>query len=404
MLHASLFGLVAVFAGGTPAAAATVQPQQFAEPYIELWTSGDVLRRGNRAHVWFQTDVDAYVTVLRIDTDGRVRVLFPREPWLDNLVPGGYRVAVSAGMDGFGEHAFIVDDYPGQGYVFAIASYEPFEYRRIVRGDAWDYRTIGLRGEVTGDPYVAVMDIIDEISLDPYAVSYDVYPYYVERRYEYPRFLCYDCHEHVPYTRWDPYRYSCVRFRIVVHDDPYYYPTRVYRGSRVVYTRPHRIEPRYVFKDREPGTPYVTRARRPEVRDDRRDVVRESGNLGGRRRSPVASPRSTREGGDRALDQLRRQMKPVPKAPGLDTRRRVAPADTSNARPRPTLERRTPTRTPPAARRSPPTRPADKPARKPVIKPKPSGAQRGTPSPPARSRRPSPKTDKPDVRRRKPKP
>ncbi len=392
MLVMNLVGMAVVLAGTSAAPepkTASYVSGQGEQPFVELWTSGDLFRRGDRAHVWFRTDIDAYVTVLRIDTDGRVRVLYPEQPWQDNFVPGGYRIEVSPHAGGYGAYAFVVDDYPGQGYLFAIASLEPFEYRRLIRGDVWDYRAIGLRGQVTGDPYVAVMDIIDEIALDPYATSYDVYPYHVERRFEYPRFLCYDCHEHVSYDRWDPYRYSCVRFRIVVHDDPYYYPTRVYRGTRVVYTRPHRIEPRYVFKDRDPGTPYLTRARRPGERDVRNRTVTDPNDRG-----RVVSPRpETRERAPRAIDELRRQLKSVPRSSGIDVRRRASPSDTARTLRKPRLERRTPAR----ASTGDPRRaaPKDPPTRKPVIKPAPKSQS----TPPIR-KRPDNSKSKPQVKRR----
>ena len=60
---------------------------------------------------------------------------------------------------------------------------------------------------------------------------------------------------------WNPYGYWCTDFRVVIHDDPYYYPVYRYRGDRVVYTRP--LAPRspmFEFKARavgEPATPLI---------------------------------------------------------------------------------------------------------------------------------------------------
>src|SRR5512140_3346852 len=54
-------------------------------PGIRLWTTeDDVYRRGDRVHVYFRTERDAYVTIFRVDTDGRVRVIYPRDPSDDN--------------------------------------------------------------------------------------------------------------------------------------------------------------------------------------------------------------------------------------------------------------------------------------------------------------------------------
>ncbi|PYO94920.1 MAG: hypothetical protein DMD60_14025 [Gemmatimonadetes bacterium] len=219
------------------------------------------------------------MTVLRVDTDGRVRVLFPREPWEDNFARGSRDYELQGGYD---RDAFYIDDYPGVGYLFAIASADPFVYDGIQSRDHWDYRTIA-DGRVRGDPYVALTDLAQRIVPDGYSDwDYDIAPYYVQQHYDYPRFLCYDCHTYVSYSSWSPYDYTCVRFRIVVFDDPYYYPYRYYGGTRVVFTRPYRPEPRFIFKDRQASDAFITRVReRPENDNRRRDVGVRGRDLGG---------------------------------------------------------------------------------------------------------------------------
>ena len=241
-------------------------------PHVEIWTDrGDdpyVTGQGVRVH--FRTEQDAYVTILRIDTDGRVRVLFPREPWEDNFARGGRDYEVS-GRDS--RDAFYIDDYPGVGYIFAVVASDAFVYDALASHDHWDYRVIA-DGRVHGDPYVAVTDLAERIVPPGYGDwDYDLAPYYVQRHYDYPRFLCYDCHSYVNYSSWNPYAYSCVRFRVVVYDDPYYYPYRTYGATRVVFTRPLRPEPRFIFKDRQASDAFVTRVRtRPAEDNQRRDV------------------------------------------------------------------------------------------------------------------------------------
>ncbi len=239
-------------------------------PDVELWVSGDNLfRRGDRARVYFRTDEDAYVTVVRIDTDGRVDILFPEDPYDDNEVRGGHTYRVY----GHGQESFVINDYPGLGYIFAIASWEPFDYDRVSRGRHWDYHYAG--GRVHGDPYIAARDFADML-LDPRATySFDVAEYHVERRVSYPRFLCYDCHAYRPYQVWNPYSHACVKFRIVVWDDPYYYPYHRYGGRRVVYVRERVREPRYEFKELPRGTrprdvTLIEHRRRPSDVDQRR--------------------------------------------------------------------------------------------------------------------------------------
>jgi len=302
-------------------------------PRIELWTDrGDatVYRRGERVRVYFRTDEDAFVTVLRVDTDGRVRVLFPEDPWVDNFARAGQAYEVRPRDV---RYAFALDEYPGQGYVFALATLDPFDYREIVRGDHWDYPAIADGGRITGDPYLAIQDLADLIVPANYdAYGYDLTTYYVEHYYEYPRFLCYDCHSYVAYPYWDPYSYSCVRFRIVVYDDPYYYPARVYAANRVVYPRVARIEPRYVFKDRTPTDAYVVRVRaRPAESPSRRAdegaiTGRDLGGVGTVATPIRGAPARVPEGvGTQGLTPTRRPDpigQPAPRSPDLVPDRR----------------------------------------------------------------------------------
>jgi hypothetical protein len=260
-------------------------------PDVELWVSGDNLfRRGDRARVYFRTDEDAYVTIVRIDTDGRVDILFPEDPYDNAEVRGGHTYRVY----GHGHESFVINDYPGLGYIFAIASWEPFDYERVSRGRHWDYRYAG--GRVHRDPYVAARDFAELLLEDSRAsYSFDVAEYHVERRVSYPRFLCYDCHTYRPYPVWNPYSHACVRFRIVVWDDPYYYPYRRYGGRRVVYVRERVREPRYEFKELPRGTrpsdaTVVEYRRRPSTVDQRRPgSPLEDANVTSRRRTDESS-------------------------------------------------------------------------------------------------------------------
>src|SRR2546421_560838 len=250
-------------------------------PRVEVWTDrGDSpYTSGQAVRTHFRADRDAFVTILRVDTDGRVRVLFPREPWENNFARGGRDYEVQSGDE---RDAFYIDDYPGVGYLFAVAAADPFVYDGIQSKDHWDYRLIA-DGRVRGDPYVALTDLAQRIVPDGYSDwDYDIAPYYVQQHYDYPRFLCYDCHSYVSYPYWTPYDYTCVRFRIVVFDDPYYYPYRYYGGTRVVFTRPYRPEPRFIFKDRQASDAFITRVRERPVNDDRRrDVGVRGRDLGG---------------------------------------------------------------------------------------------------------------------------
>lgn len=312
-------------------------------PQIELWTDrdyGTVYHRGDRVRLYFRTDEDAYVTVFRVDTDGRIRVLFPEDPWEDNFARGGRAYEVRQRYE---RYAFLVDEYPGEGYVFALATRDPFDYRAVVRGDHWDYRAIADAGRISGDPYVAFQDLADAIVPAAYdSYGYDVVSYYVEQYYEYPRFLCYDCHAYQAFPSWNPYHEACLRFRIVIYDDPYYYPARVYSATRVVYRRERRIEARYVFKDRSATDAYLVRVRqRPVTPESRRAEETAAG------RSAAGAPPAFAPEAQPAPLPIRRAA-PASGAEGTSPTRRPEPLGGPPPRQPETLPRQRPADEPPA--------------------------------------------------------
>jgi Domain of unknown function (DUF4384) len=309
---AVLSSLVGAAAGWVGGSARLAEPSR-----IAVWTDRgeEPYASGEAAHVLFRSAADAYVTILRVDTDGRVQVLFPREPWQDNFVRGGREYAITGSH---GAVAFSVDDYPGVGYLFAVAAPDPFVYAAIARGDHWDYRGIA-DGRVRGDPYVALTELAQRIVPDGYPYwDYDIVPYYVERHYDYPRFLCYDCHSYVSYPFWRPYDFSCPRFRIVTYDDPDYYPSRYSGGAPVVVSRSLRPEPRFVFTDRQGAEPFVTRVR---------------GRAVTAARPPDIAPRG--RDGDAGLRPPSPGGRPTPAAGAADRRNRDRRDDRPGARPVP---------------------------------------------------------------------
>src|SRR5437762_8512565 len=93
-------------------------------PRVEVWTDrGDSpYASGQAVRVHFRADRDAFVTILRVDTDGRVRVLFPSGPWADNFAGAARDYEVQAR---YARDAFSVDHYPRGRYPFAVASADP---------------------------------------------------------------------------------------------------------------------------------------------------------------------------------------------------------------------------------------------------------------------------------------
>ena len=226
-----------------------------------------VMRRGDRARIYYRVSESAFVAVFQIDTNGTARMIFPSSPRENHFARGGrdYRILFP------GSSYWYVDDDPGMGYFFIVASPVPFDFSQFGpswQTGAWDLSYVG--GQVYGDPYLAMDDYVAALIPDWEYVTYglDFTAYHVDQRYEYPRFLCYDCHGFRPYQVWNPYAYTCMSFRVVIYNDPYYYPVTRYRGTRVVYVQPRRGVAQFAFKERaagEPGTPQFVVRNTPPV-------------------------------------------------------------------------------------------------------------------------------------------
>ena len=404
-------------AGRLDASVSYIHAQQVSEPRIWLDRGTDpVLEPGDRVRIYYRTPADAYVAILQIDTDGTTRMLYPRSPTERHYARADrdYRLL-------FPRSAYWnVDDRPGVGYFFVVSSPTPLDlsdFRYSYYDGGWDLSAVG--STVYSDPYLAMDDYVARLVPDWEDVDYglDFISYSVGAAHEYPRFLCYQCHGFRPYSSWNPYRYTCVDFRVVVYDDPYYYPSRRYRADRVVMVGPRNpTRPRFGFKERapgEPGTPVLV-VRRPE-RDDSPPVAdrpRTDQRVGRSRvvsppvvRSPTTTRRRDTSGGDvpRVRPDAGRVTPPPagdrkPRRPTLerrstppsqDTRSRSEPA---RPRPTPTQPRQSPQPDRPSTRRpdnplaGPSSRP---PSTRPLPEPRPS--TRPQPSSGSSSARPAPR-------------
>lgn len=267
-----------------------------------------LLDTGDRVRVYYRTSEDAYVAVFHIDTDGRTRLVYPTRPGDRHYVRGDRDYRLLFGRSQY----WYVDDEPGLGYYFIVASAEPMDFSQIPYSSydrEWDLTRVG--NEVYSDPYVAMDEYVAALVPDWEYIDYglDFAEYSVGRRHQYPRFMCYDCHGYRPYYAWNPYAYSCSTFRVVLWDDPYYYPPVRYRGDRVVFVgRRLGTRPRYEFKERgdgdRSGSPLVQRRTGPQRTAQRRTSNRgvvtspslrgTGGESSVRRTAPELNDRGTR--------------------------------------------------------------------------------------------------------------
>ena len=211
-----------------------------------------VLRRGDRVRVFYRASRDAHVSIFHIDTNGFVRLLHPGSPTDGHLARGGrdYRVL-------FPESRYWqVDEDEGKGYLFMVASPVPLDFSGFAY--SWyegGWNLAALAQTAYRDPFLIMDDVVTALIPEEAGEhALDFVAYDIDRPHDYPRFLCYQCHGFRPMFDWNPYGHWCTDFRVVIHDDPYYYPVYRYSGDRVVYPRsPEPWRPMFEFKERADG-------------------------------------------------------------------------------------------------------------------------------------------------------
>ena len=171
------------------------------DPPVQLKLSDRMLARGQSEKIHVRTAADGYLVVLRTDTQGKVRMLYPLNPTDDDAVSGGQQIEIPGRG---GRDAFSAFSGPGTGMVLAAWSDQPFNFDSFTTNGHWN--RAGLVADTSGaDAETAMLGIVDQMSAGPY--KYDVMAYSVGNRTY-----------HQGYAGWynNPWWYS-------PYFDPWYY-------------------------------------------------------------------------------------------------------------------------------------------------------------------------------------
>ena len=127
---------------------------------------------GERAKVYVQTATDGYLLVLRVDTQGNIRVLFPVDPTDNAAILGGHKFEVRSRGD---RDAFTVSENRGGGMVLAVRADHPFTFAGFTTGHHWNAAALAPDSGTGGDPQAAMLGIVDRMTDGHY--DYDVASY-----------------------------------------------------------------------------------------------------------------------------------------------------------------------------------------------------------------------------------
>ncbi len=174
---------VALFALLMPTLTVAATPVVQQDPPLQIWLSNnDHLEFDEKIRVYVRTEADGHLMVLHADPEGRIRVLFPLDPFSDDFIRGGRDFEI---RDRENHDAIRTVEEVGYGTVYVAFSEDPFRYGEFSRGDHWDYRVFD-EYEITGDAEGALTQITQRMAVGSSFV-YDTDTYYLSPPSAYTR-------------------------------------------------------------------------------------------------------------------------------------------------------------------------------------------------------------------------
>ncbi len=168
---------------------------------------GAVFRPGRDINLTFQTSKDAYVVIYNIDSEGYVNLLFPADGKLKRVNGRKVYFLPEQGSGIYWE----TGDKTGVEYIHAVAvsngdqiALDELYFLAQSRKKSDDERF-----KIDMDPFLAFNMIDEEIALDAEnnPPSTDFTYFYINRKVDYPRYLCDSCHGKGKIS--DPYAMEC---------------------------------------------------------------------------------------------------------------------------------------------------------------------------------------------------
>jgi hypothetical protein len=182
--HRALLAPLALILGITPGIAVAQRESrpnanaryEEAAPTVDVWLDQFTYTSGQTIRANFESDNGAYVTVVRVTTDGRLYVLYPRRPDQQRRYASSRRDNNEIPFSS--DPAYYIDEPPGTGFVFAIASFDRFDYSRYSWGSRWRDPRLAT---TLADPFAVVSSFVSQTLDVRSAYTFDYEQYEVRR-------------------------------------------------------------------------------------------------------------------------------------------------------------------------------------------------------------------------------
>jgi len=146
-------------------------------PAVDVWLDQVSYDRGAYIRPYFTTEPGAYVTVIRITSDGELRMMYPRRP--DEQKPWALGQLTNDRLPFANDPSLSLHESSGNGFVFAIASYRPFDFRQFRQGNFWNTARLAAFGRHE-DPFQVMRRFVDQILpvTADFSMDYEIYEIY----------------------------------------------------------------------------------------------------------------------------------------------------------------------------------------------------------------------------------
>jgi hypothetical protein len=144
-------------------------------PRVDIWLDGYSYRYGEIIRPRIVTEPGAYITIVRVTSDGELRVLYPGRPGFQQRYRDGQFAndRVPETSDG----SFYLRESGGTGFIFAIASFNRFDYSYYSSPSGfWSTARLASASRF-GNPFEIMRSFAEEtVGGDgEYAVDYEMY-------------------------------------------------------------------------------------------------------------------------------------------------------------------------------------------------------------------------------------
>lgn len=143
-------------------------------PQVQVWLEDKSFYSGDIIRPYVTTEPGAYLTVIRVTTDGSLEVLYPQRP--QNQVRYNPSQFSNDRVPLTGTPGFVVRESTGNGFVFAIASFYRFNYNYYSNRGFWSTARLASASRF-GSPFQIVRSFVEEITdgSSSYAMDYAMY-------------------------------------------------------------------------------------------------------------------------------------------------------------------------------------------------------------------------------------